>query len=83
MSKQGMKRPEITQNKEKNDIPPVPELQGKAKHTKEKAGPITQGTKPKETRKTGRSSDPYSIFDNDVATENLENDLSAADKQDL
>ena len=26
----------------KNDLPPVPELQGKAKHTKEKAKPITE-----------------------------------------
>lgn len=49
MSKQGMKRPEIT--KQKNRQEPVPELQGKAKKTKEKAGPMTQGTKPKDPRK--------------------------------
>lgn len=42
MAKQGMKRPEINQRKPKNEAPPVPELQGKAKHTKEKAKPITE-----------------------------------------
>ncbi len=40
MAKQGMKRPEITKHKPKNEAPPVPELQGKAKHTKQKADPI-------------------------------------------
>ena len=39
MAKQGMKRPEITKRKQKNDVPPVPEIQGKAKHTKQKANP--------------------------------------------
>ncbi len=42
MAKQGMKRPEINGDKPKNDVPPVPELQGKAKHTKKKAKPITE-----------------------------------------
>lgn len=41
MAKQGMKRPEIGP-KHKNDAPPVPELQGGAKRTKEKAKPITE-----------------------------------------
>lgn len=41
MAKQGMKRPEYTHNK--NDITPVPEIQGRAKHTKEKANPIIAG----------------------------------------
>lgn len=77
MSKQGMKRPEITEGP-KNDQAPVPELQGKAKSTKAKAGPITKGTKPKD-KSASRS---YSIFDNEVAAENLLNDLSAADLQD-
>ncbi len=39
MAKQGMKRPEITKHKPKNDVPPVPELQGAAKNTKQKAKP--------------------------------------------
>ena len=43
MAKKGMKRPEIDRNRPpKNEIPPVPELQGKAKFTKEKAKPLTE-----------------------------------------
>ena len=51
MAKAGMRRPDPkdphgTESNHKthfpkNDLPPVPELQGKAKHTKEKAKPIT------------------------------------------
>lgn len=40
MAKQGMSRPERTHTQPHNDAPPVPELQGKAKHTKKKANPI-------------------------------------------
>lgn len=50
MAKAGMKRPSPKQphgtesNKKnkrpKNEVEPVPEIQGKAKHTKEKAKPI-------------------------------------------
>lgn len=39
MAKQGMKRPERTHTKPKNEVPPVPELQGKPKSGKEKAAP--------------------------------------------
>lgn len=39
MAKQGMKRPEYTHPEPKNDVTPVPELQGKAKRGKEKAKP--------------------------------------------
>ena len=42
MAKQGMKRPERTHVKPHNEIPPVPEIQGKAKTTKQKAKPITE-----------------------------------------
>lgn len=44
MPKPGMKRPEITKKKEKNTLPPVPEIQGKAKSGKEPARPIIAGT---------------------------------------
>lgn len=43
MAKQGMARPDWTKLP-KNDAPPVPELQGKAKHSKVKANPIVSGT---------------------------------------
>lgn len=44
MAKQGMSRPEWTHTQPRNSFPPVPELQGKAKHAKEKAPPIIAGT---------------------------------------
>lgn len=39
MAKKGMKRPEVTHTKPRNETRPVPELQGKAKRTKEKSTP--------------------------------------------
>ena len=39
MAKKGMKRPEMTHVKPRNEMPPVPELQGKAKLSGEKANP--------------------------------------------
>lgn len=44
MAKQGMKRPDWTHTQPRNQMPPVPQLQGKAKHTKEQANPIVPGT---------------------------------------
>ena len=40
MAKQGMKRPDRTHTQPRNDQPPVPEIQGKAKSGKKKADPI-------------------------------------------
>lgn len=37
MAKQGMARPDWTHTQPRNDAPPVPELSGKAKHSKQKA----------------------------------------------
>lgn len=42
MAKKGMKRISRTHVKPKNDVPPVPELQGAAKRTKQKAQPIIE-----------------------------------------
>ncbi|MDX9871877.1 MAG: hypothetical protein RBT41_05625 [Clostridia bacterium] len=39
-----MARPEWTHTQPRNDAPPVPEIQGKAKHGKEHARPIIAGT---------------------------------------
>lgn len=90
MAKQGMKRPEITTHP-KNAVPPVPEIQGKAKHGNEKANPIIPDTtspalkvyhtKPHSTDKPIPS--VYSEIDNDLARDNLENDIPAADLEDL
>ena len=46
MAKQGMKRPERTHVKPRNDMPPVPEIQGKAKTGHQRAKPIIPGTAP-------------------------------------
>ena len=42
MAKKGMKRPEWTHTQPMNNVPPVPEIQGKAKRAKEKAKPGTE-----------------------------------------
>ena len=44
MAKKGMKRPDYTHTQPKNDISPVPEIQGKAKSGKTHANPIIAGT---------------------------------------
>lgn len=90
MAKQGMKRPENTHNHSKNNISPVPEIQGRAKHGKTSVNPIiagTSGTSQKVWHNKGDSvekpvSSAYGIIDNDLARDNLENDISAADLQD-
>ncbi len=65
MAKKGMSRPDRTQTHPRNDVPPVPELQGSAKHTKEKARPIIAGTSGPELKvyhtqphPTGRNNQP-------------------------
>lgn len=40
MAKKGMKRPQRTHTGERNTVPPVPEIQGKAKTGKIKASPV-------------------------------------------
>ena len=92
MAKQGMKRPEISHEK-KNTAAPVAELQGKARHTKQKANPIIAGTsspslkvyhtKPFSDTTDKPISDIYPVIDNDLARDNVENDMTAADSQDL
>lgn len=44
MAKKGMTRPEWTHTKPRNEVPPVPQIQGKAKHGKENAKPIIEGS---------------------------------------
>lgn len=86
MSKQGMKRPEHTYVQPWNEAAAVPEIQGKAKHGKAKANPIIAGTKPP-AQKVFHTERPiskvYPVIDNDLARDNIENDITAADIQDL
>ena len=87
MAKQGMKRPDRTHTQPRNLADPVPELQGKAKRGKEKAKPIISGTtgsnqKVYHTEKP-IPSDVYPVIDSDLARDNLQNDIPAADLTEL
>ncbi len=85
MAKKGMKRPEPSQQPH-NRISPVPEIQGRSKHGKACANPIIAGDAP-----PGREvchTVPHTVrhgpvFDNDLARDNVENHIPAADLQDL
>ena len=44
MAKKGMARPDWTHTQPRSDQEPVPLIQGKAKHGKEKAKPVIPGT---------------------------------------
>lgn len=87
MAKQGMSRPDRTHTHRKNDVPPVPQLQGKAKTGKTKANPIiARTTSP--SQKVFHSyphtaekpiSGAYGVIDNDLARDNLENDIPEPD----
>lgn len=91
MAKKGMKRIERTHTKERNSTPPVHEIEGKAKHAKAKVRPIIAGTYapsqkvyhsiPHSMEKPVAS--VYSTIDTDLARDNLENDITAADLQDM
>ena len=94
MAKKGMKRPEITQGKPKNEAAAVPEIQGAAKHGNKHANPIIAGTEPPSQKvyhtkpyADGAEERPisgvYPVIDNDLARDNVENDMTAADLQDL
>ena len=86
MAKQGMARPEQTHTQARNETPPVPELQGKAKNGKQSANPIISGTSGPDQKvfHTDRPiSETYRAVDNDLARDNIENDLPDADLQDL
>lgn len=93
MAKKGMKRLDGTHTQSRNDAPPVPEIHGKARHGKMKVRPIIPGAAgpeqkvfhaPSFVEKSSSSVlDAYAVMDNDLAKDNLENDLSSADRQDL
>lgn len=87
MAKKGMKRPDWTHTQPRNELDPVPELQGAAKQSKEKAKPIisgADGVHPKVfLRERPIPTDVYPVIDTDLARDNLENDLTAADREDL
>lgn len=91
MAKKGMKRISRTHIKPENEQAAVPEIQGKAKHGKAKVNPIIAGTKAPSQKvyhtvpfaEEKPISSVYAVIDNDLARDNLENDIPAADLQDL
>lgn len=91
MAKQGMKRPERTHTKPRNEQAAVPEIQGKAKHGKEKSNPIIAGTEAPSQKVYHTTpyahekpiSEAYKEIDTDLGRDNLENDIPDADLQDL
>lgn len=91
MAKQGMKRISRTHTRPKNDMPPVPEIEGKAKHGKGHVNAIIAGTQPPSQKVYHTTphkqekpiSEAYAAIDTDLARDNLENDIPAADLQDL
>ena len=91
MAKQGMKRPNDNSDSKNKHTPMVPEIRGKAKMKKQKAAPIIAGTKSPSLKVFHtvpfEEEEPippvYRALDNDLARDNLENDLTAADIQDL
>ena len=85
MAKQGMKRFERQHIQPENNLSAVPQLQGKAKTGKEKAKPIVAGTRGAELKVWHEKpiSKVYREIDNDLARDNLENDLTFADLQDF
>ena len=85
MAKQGMARPDWTHTHPKNEVSPVPALQGKAKTGKKKANPIVAGTFGAQQKVWHEKSipDAYRQIDTDLALDNLQNDLTMANLQDL
>ena len=86
MAKKGMARPDWTHTQPRNDVSPVPVIQGKAKSGKKKANPIISGTSGAE-QKVYHTEKPlskaYRVMDNDLARDNVENDIPAADREDI
>lgn len=81
-----MARPDWTQLHPKNEVSPVPQIQGKAKSGKEKARPIIAGTSGAQLKVWHEKPIPqelYSTIDTDLARDNLENDIPFADLQDM
>lgn len=80
MAKKGMKRPEHTHVKPKNDIPPVPEIQGKTESQNSYDEKFYHMTPHENERPI---SEAYPVLDNDLARDNIENDIPSADLQDI
>lgn len=77
---------ERTHTKPRNEMPPVPELQGRAKSGKVAGNAIIAGTKAPSLKvyQSERPISPvYPAIDTDIGRDNVENDIPYADLQDL
>lgn len=91
MAKKGMKRPEHTHTKPHNEVPPVTQIAGKAKSGKVNANNIIAGTHSPSQKVYHTApfsverpiSQVFSELDIDLARDNVEIDMTAADLQDL
>lgn len=86
MAKKGMARPDWTHTKPRNEVSPVPEIQGKAKSGKKKANDIVSGTMGAQLKVFHTEkpiSGAYRAIDTDLARDNVENDIAAADLHEL
>ena len=85
MAKQGMKRYDWNGPGSEMGSANVPKIQGKAKTGKKKANPIIAGTHGAQQKVYHEKpiSGAYRQIDTDLARDNLENDLTFADLQDL
>ena len=86
MAKKGMARPDWTHTKPRNEVSPVSEIQGRAKSGKKKANPVIPGTSGAELKVYHTEkpiSKAYRVVDNDLARDNMENDIPAADLEDI
>lgn len=84
MAKKGMARPDRTKLHPKNEAF-VPGIQGKAKSGKEQANPIIADTMGAQLKVWHEKpvTNAHGPLDNDLAADNLENDLPLAELQDL
>lgn len=94
MAKQGMKHLDESSLSTNHKAAAVAEIQGKAKHGNKSVPPIIAGTHapslkvyhttPHMKKQPEKPvSNIYPAIDNDLARDNLENDITAADLQDL
>lgn len=86
MAKKGMARPDWRKLHPKNEVSPVPQIQGKAKSGKKKANPIIAGTEGAQLKVYHERPIPenaYGPLDTDLGRDNLENDIPFADLQDI
>ena len=84
MAKQGMTRPERTEQHPKNEAF-VPQIQGKARSGKAKANPVIAGTMGADQKVWHEPpvTNAHGPYDNDLATDNLEKNIPFGDLQDL